>query len=72
MTRTEALDIAKANYAAHRAADIDNLFRGGPAFNAKSEFGYEHGWYEVGEFCFNVEDITGDKYDITQGGWAFI
>ena len=72
MTRNEALAIAKTNYEAHTAADIANLFKGGRSFDALAEFGYRHGWYLVGDFSFCLEDITGDKYDITQGGWAFV
>jgi hypothetical protein len=72
MTKNEALGIAKANHAAHTAADIANLFKGGRSFDAQSEFGYLHGWYMVGDFSFCLEDLTGEKYDITQGGWAFI
>jgi hypothetical protein len=72
MTRTEALEIARANHKAHTAADIAHMFKGGPAFDAFAEYGYRHGWYTVGEYSFNMEDVTGDKYDITQAGWAFI
>lgn len=72
MTREQALEIAKINHAAHRAADIANLFKGGPTFDAQAEFGYRHGWYVVGNYSFCLEDITGEKYDITQGGWAYI
>jgi hypothetical protein len=72
MTRNEALEIAKANYAAHTAADIANMFNGGPAFDALAQFGYRHGWYRVGEFNFREDEVTGEAYDPTQGGWAFI
>jgi hypothetical protein len=72
MTRHEALETAKVNFKAHRAADLAEMFHNGPAFNAEEAFGYRHGWYRVGEFSFCLEDITGEKYDITQGGWAFI
>lgn len=72
MTRNEALVIAKANHAAHTKADIEHMFRNGPAFDAFADFGYRHGWYTVGEHSFNNEDVTGNAYDITQGGWAFI
>lgn len=72
MTRLEALEIAKANHAAHTTADINNLFKGGPAFDAQAEFGFRHGWYTVGGYSFSNEDVTGRPYDITQGGWAFI
>jgi len=72
MTREEALKIAQANYAAHRAADIANLFKGGADFDALAEFGYRHGWYTVGDHNFNSEDITGRAYDGLQGGWAYL
>lgn len=67
MTRNEALVIAKANHKAHMDADIANLFKGGPAFDAEKEYGYRHGWYRVGEFSFNNEDVTGTKW-VGQGG----
>ena len=61
MNREQALKVAKANYAAHRAADIANLFKGGPAFDAQAEYGYRHGWYTVGDFSFCLEQITGEE-----------
>jgi hypothetical protein len=48
------------------------MFHNGPAFDAEVQFGYRHGWYKVGEFSFNVEQITGEKYDADQGGWAHL
>jgi hypothetical protein len=72
MTRNEALEIAKANHKAHVAADIAEMFHNGPEFNAETQFGYRHGWYMVGDFSFNGEDVTGIPYDITQGGWAHL
>lgn len=72
MTRERALEIAKANHGMHQTANIANLFKGGPAFDAQVEFGFHHGWYMVGDYNFCLEDITGEKYDVTQGGWAFI
>lgn len=71
MTRNEALEIAKTNRNARTVMDIEHLFRNGPA-PVDADFGYRHGWYSVGEFSFNDEDLTGTKYDPTQGGWAFI
>ena len=71
-TSEQALEVAKINRAAHQAADIANLFKGGPAFDAQAEFGYRHGWYMVADYSFCLEDITGEKYDITQGGWAYL
>lgn len=72
MTRTEALEIAKVNYAKYQKADIEEMFGRGPKFDAFKEFGYRHGWIIVGEHSFNNEDLTGTPYDITQGGWAFV
>lgn len=71
MTRNEALEVAKASYAAHSAARIAFDFKNGPAFN-EADFGYRHGWYTVGEFNFNTTDITGEQYDPSQGGWAYL
>jgi hypothetical protein len=68
--RTAALETAKANHAARTAADIANLFHGGREFDALEEFGYQHGWYVVDGFSFNIEDVTGVAYDPLQGGWA--
>lgn len=70
MTRTEAHEIAKKNQAARMAAMIANLFRGAPAID-DATFGYRHGWYRVGEHSFFEYDLTGEKYDATQGGWAY-
>jgi len=72
MTRNEALVIAKQNYAAHSKADIEHLFKGGPAFDALADYGYRHGWYRVEEHSFCNDELSGVPYDITQGGWAFI
>jgi hypothetical protein len=72
MTRNEALKTAKINFKAHRAADLAEMFHDGPAFDAEAQFGFRHGWYKVGEFCFCVEHITGEKYDADQGGWAHL
>ena len=72
MTREQALEVAKKNHAAHCAADIANLFKGGPTFDAQAEYGYRHGWYTVGEYSFCPEEITGRPYDGEQGGWAYL
>ena len=71
MNRNEALEIARANYKAHSAARIAEMFKGGPTVN-EAAFGYRHGWYQVGEFNFNQEEITGVEYDYNQGGWAYL
>lgn len=71
MSRAEALIIAKKNYAAYRAAVIANLFNKGPAV-VDAEYGYRHGWIIVGEHSFNDEALTGQKYDMHQGGWAWL
>lgn len=75
MTRTEALEVARTNYKAHRAAVIAHMFGRTPG-SIESEIderhGYRHGWYTVGEFCFITDEITGVPYDHTQGGWAYL
>lgn len=71
MNRNEALEIARQNHAAYRKATIENLFRNGPKVD-NAAYGYHHGWFTVGEFCFCDEEITGIAYDHTQGGWAFV
>ena len=71
MTREQALEVAKANYAAYRAADIANLLRGGPTVD-DAAFEYKHGWFLVDGFSFNQEEITGRPYDHSQGGWAYV
>ena len=79
MTRSEALEIAKRNRTARMNEFLKELHRDPSsknlnAFDLRSvkAYGYRHGWYRVGEFMFNSEDVTGQKYDITQGGWAFV
>lgn len=83
MTRDEALEIARANLEAHNKANIDFTFnvwakmadiveRERLQHELDAKYGYRHGWYSVGEFCFNREMLTGEKYDSTQGGWAFL
>lgn len=72
MTRAEALEIAKINHAAWCKADIDHMFGRGPAFDARADYGYLHGWFMVGDFSFSTDEITGREYDHAQGGWAFI
>lgn len=71
MTRNEALQIARSNYAANTKARIDFTFGRSSSYD-EAAFGYNHGWYKVGEFNFSTDEITGEPYDHTQGGWAFI
>lgn len=71
MNRTEALKIAAANLKANDKARIDFTFGRTQSYNEK-DYGYLHGWFKVGEFCFSREEITGQAYDHNQGGWAFI
>jgi len=79
----KALEIGRANLAAHSKAQIDFTFnvwakmtdleaRERMQQELDAKYGYRHGWYKVGEFCFDREDLTGEKYDATQGGWAFL
>lgn len=72
MTRNEALEIARANYAANTKENIAFTFGRAPAYDAFEKYGYRHGWYYAGGFCFSVDEITGTPYDHTQGGWAFL
>jgi len=71
MTRTQALEIARANHRAHAAADIANLFRGAAKPN-DADFGHRNGWYLVGAFNFSTDEITGVQYDFTQAGFAYL
>jgi len=71
MTRNEALATAKINHKAHRKAVIDHLF-GRAATLDEASFGFRHGWYQVGNFNFSQDEITGQAYDHTQGGWAHL
>ena len=68
---TNALETARALYAARNAAIIEMDFRNGPAVN-DADFNYKHGWIILDGQSFNHEMLTGQAYDITQGGWAFI
>jgi len=72
LTREQALETAKAAYAAHIKADIALMFKGGPAFDARAEYGYHQGWYMIGDYSFCLQEITGEAYDMTQGGWAYL
>lgn len=71
MTRDDALATARKNYTARMAAMIEADFRNGPAL-VDADFGFRHGWYAVGGFNFNEDEVTGVPYDITQGGWAYL
>ncbi len=70
MTRNEALQIAQANRTQHLNAQSAAWRNDLPGLTAaqEAEYGYRHGWYKVGDFNFNTEDLTGVAYDITQGG----
>lgn len=72
MDRNQALEIAKNNHALYRKAEIEVLFRNAPSFDAYALYGYKQGWYVVDNYSFSHEEVTEEKYDITQGGWAFI
>lgn len=71
MTRTEALTIACQQFKVYQDADIEAMFGRGPEPNG-ADYGYRHGWVTVDGHSFNNEDLTGHKYDSTQGGWAFL
>jgi len=66
-----AIETARALYEARMTAIIEQDFRNGPKVN-DADFNYKHGWITVDGQSFNHEMLTGIKYDITQGGWAFI
>lgn len=83
MNQIEARKIAKANLEAHGKANLDFTMtvwvkmtdiaaREKAQRDLDDSFGYRHGWYSVGEFSFNREMLTGERYDNTQGGWAFL
>lgn len=57
MTRIEAQAIARTQYAAYIVADIEHMFRAGPAPKG-ADFGYRHGWVCVGEFNFRSDEIS--------------
>jgi len=71
MTRSEALQVARANHKAYRDADLNHMFGRGPE-PVDADFGHKHGWFIVGEFSFCEEEITGIPYDMHQGGWAWV
>ena len=72
MNRDQALEIAKNNHILYRKAEIEMLFRNAPSFDAFTLYGYKQGWYIVNNYSFSHEEVTGEKYEIDQGGWAFI
>ena len=71
LTRQEAFETAKAN---HKARMSLPLAEG--AFMASEEeerrFGFRHGWYLIAGFSFSTEEVTGQPYDMHQGGWAWV
>lgn len=71
MTRAEALEIAKTVRADCMKARIDFMFGRTTSFN-EADYGYKHGWYTIGDYNFNDDEITGIPYDHTQGGWAYL
>lgn len=75
MTREQALEIAKTTRSNHMKAYSDDLFGRGPKLSSDdelSQFGYRHGWYQVGEFNFCEDEVSGVPYDMNQGGWAYL
>lgn len=82
-SRTEALEIARKNLAAHSAERLHFTFKVWAVMTdiierdrldreIDAKHGYRHGWFKVGEFNFSREEITGEAYDHTQGGWAWL
>lgn len=71
ISRATALNLAKDLHAAYAAADLEHLFRGAPE-PVKADYCYRHGWIILCGHSFNHEDLTGQPYDSTQGGWAFL
>lgn len=71
MTREQALRKARENHKAYRKATIEHLFRG-KAQPCDEDFGHKHGWFSVSGFSFSEEEITGQPYDMHQGGWAWV
>lgn len=69
--RNAALQIAKQRYAAFQKARTDHDYGRGPE-PREADYGYRHGWVMVDGFSFGSDELTGQPYDITQGGWAFI
>lgn len=79
MTREEALEVAKTNHAARMLEYVKELRRDPSNANLDAfdlrcvgTYGYRHGWYLIGGFSFNQDEITGQPYDINQGGWAWV
>ena len=79
MTREQALEVAKKNHAA-RMIEYTTELRRDPsntnldAFDVRcvEKYGYQHGWYVIGGYSFNGDEVTGVPYDIHQGGWAWV
>jgi len=72
MTTTDKFEIAKQNHKKFTKANIDRLFGRGPDFDEFAEYGRRNGWYHIEGECFSVEQVTGETYDHTQGGWAHL
>ena len=72
MTREQALEIARKNRAAYIRASIEYDFGRTDKPVNDDDYGHRLGWFRVGEFNFSTEEVTGQPYDITQGGWAYI
>lgn len=83
MQRHEAIEIAKINRAHYRIANLEFTMKVWAVItdieareqmqrDLDKSYGYKHGWYSVGEFCFGEDELSGVPYDATQGGWAFI
>lgn len=69
--RTQALETAKTNHAARMGLPLAEYAFMETA-EEKSRFGYHHGWYLVAGFSFSTEEVTGQAYDMNQGGWAWV
>jgi hypothetical protein len=72
MTRNEALAIARSNRAAYIKAEIEFMFGRGPAVSNDAFGTSGKGWFHAGEFNFSEDEITGEQYDFTQGGLAYL
>lgn len=72
MNRAKALEIARSKYAAFSKAEIDGLMGRNPRFDAKAEFGYDAGWFKVGEFAFNRAEVANDGATSNHGPIAWL
>lgn len=65
--------IAASRFAARQTEIIALDFHGvGNETEINARYGYQHGWIVVGGESFNREMATGEKYDMNQGGWAWV